>query len=93
MYEAGRGGFAKDDAQAVSWYRKAAEFGDPVGMTYLGDMYAAGRGGLAQDDAQARHRPKRPGTTGTNKRWLCRERWDQQPVDAGRFVQGRFQLH
>jgi len=28
MYEHGLGGLPKDEAQAVSWYRKAAELGD-----------------------------------------------------------------
>ena len=27
MYANGRGGLPKDDAQAVSWYRKAAQMG------------------------------------------------------------------
>ena len=41
-----------DDAQAVVWFRKAAEKGRPDGMSYLGSMYEDGRG-VAQDDAQA----------------------------------------
>ena len=28
MYRAGRGGLTKDDAEAVRWYRKAADLGD-----------------------------------------------------------------
>jgi len=28
MYENGRGGVPKDDAQAVSWYRKSADAGN-----------------------------------------------------------------
>ena len=38
MYEKGLGGLPKDDAQAVSWYRKAADAGDPRGMSGLGLM-------------------------------------------------------
>jgi TPR repeat protein len=34
----------KDDAQAVAWYRKAAEGGDALGMNNLGVMYETGRG-------------------------------------------------
>jgi TPR repeat protein len=43
----------KDDAQAVIWFRKAAEAGDGSGMSALGDMYRDGRGGLPKDEAQA----------------------------------------
>lgn len=53
MYENGQGGLPKNDAQAVSWYHKAADAGDPAGMTRLGFMYENGRGGLPQDGAQA----------------------------------------
>jgi len=44
MYETGRGGLPKDDAQAVSWYRKAADAGDARAMASLGAMYETGRG-------------------------------------------------
>jgi hypothetical protein len=53
MYENGRGGLPKDDAKAVSWYRKAVDAGDGRGMANLGGMYEDGRGGLPKDDAQA----------------------------------------
>jgi hypothetical protein len=53
MYENGRGGLPKDDAQAVGWYRKAADAREAWGMNNLGVMYANGRGGLPKDDAQA----------------------------------------
>ena len=53
MYENGKGGLAKDDATAVSWYRKAAEQGDSRGQAYLGAMYEQGKGGLAKDEATA----------------------------------------
>jgi TPR repeat protein len=52
-YEHGAGGLTKDDVQAVSWYRKAADAGDARGMTNLGMMYEHGRGGLPRDDVQA----------------------------------------
>jgi TPR repeat protein len=41
------------DAEAVRWYRKAAEQGNAAGQTNLGWMYAEGRGGLAKDDGEA----------------------------------------
>ena len=53
MYESGRGGLPKDDSQAVSWFRKAVEAGDALGMANLGVMYANGQGGLPKDDSQA----------------------------------------
>jgi len=52
MYANGLGGLPKDDAQAVSWYRKAAEAGDAAGMVSLAQAYGFGRG-LARDDVQA----------------------------------------
>jgi hypothetical protein len=51
MYENGRG-VAKDDAEAVQWYRKAAEQGYALGQNNLGVMYRDGRG-VARDDALA----------------------------------------
>ena len=51
MYETGRG-IAKDDAQAVEWYRKAAEQGNAAGENSLGYMYETGRG-IAKDETQA----------------------------------------
>jgi hypothetical protein len=53
MYEKGLGGLPKDDAQAVSWYRKGADAGDARGMSGLGFMYEKGLGGLRKDEAQA----------------------------------------
>lgn len=43
MYDNGRG-VPKDEAQAVAWYRKAAEQGDANAQFYLGVMYGNGRG-------------------------------------------------
>jgi TPR repeat protein len=51
MYETGEG-VPRDDAQAVSWYRKAADAGEMVAMYGLGDMYENGRG-VPKDYAQA----------------------------------------
>ena len=42
-----------DYAQAVYWYRKAADQGNAAAQNSLGFMYVNGRGGLAQDDVQA----------------------------------------
>ena len=49
MYEEGRGGLAKDDAEAVQWYRRGAEAGSGQAMASLAYMYERGRGGLAKD--------------------------------------------
>ena len=51
MYQNGRG-VARDNVQAVAWYRKAADQGDAVGQFNLGLMYRQGLG-VARDDAQA----------------------------------------
>ncbi len=51
MYENGRG-VERDDAEAVKWYRKAAEAGNAKGMVKLGLLYAKGRG-VAEDDVEA----------------------------------------
>jgi TPR repeat protein len=48
MYQDGLG-VAKDDAQAVSWYRKAADQGFAAAQSNLGLMYLAGRG-VQHDD-------------------------------------------
>ena len=53
LYESGRGGLPKDEAQAVSWYRKAAEAGEVRGMYSLGVMYENGGGGMSQDVPEA----------------------------------------
>ena len=51
MYSAGFG-VPQDDAEAVRWYRLAAEQGDASGQYTLGGRYADGRGVL-KDDAEA----------------------------------------
>jgi len=42
-----------DDAQAVKWFQRAAEQGNPVGQHLLGLAYEAGKGGLAKNEAEA----------------------------------------
>ncbi|WP_439830288.1 tetratricopeptide repeat protein, partial [Aeromonas veronii] len=42
----------QDDAQALAWYRKAAEQGHAKAQYNLGVMYGNGQG-VPQDDAQA----------------------------------------
>jgi hypothetical protein len=64
MYETGRGGLPKDDAQAVNWYRKAADAGHAHGMTKLAEMYENGRGGLPEDDAEAANWYRKAANTG-----------------------------
>jgi uncharacterized protein len=51
MYANGQG-VAQDYAQAVAWYRKAADQGDADAQFNLGEMYRNGQS-VAQDDAQA----------------------------------------
>ena len=43
MYAAGRG-VARDDTEAVAWYRKAAEQGNALAQQNLDRMCADGRG-------------------------------------------------
>jgi eukaryotic-like serine/threonine-protein kinase len=52
-YAEGADGLARDDTQAVEWYRKAAMQGYPGAETNLGDMYLSGRGGLEQSPLEA----------------------------------------
>ncbi|MDX1251456.1 MAG: sel1 repeat family protein [Gammaproteobacteria bacterium] len=51
MYLLGRG-VPKDAAEAVKWYRKAAEQGITAARINLGNMYADGRG-VPKDEVQA----------------------------------------
>jgi len=46
------GAAAKLEAEAVSWYREAAEQGNAAGQYNLGRMYAAGKG-VPQSAAEA----------------------------------------
>src|ERR1039458_965754 len=45
-------GVTKDDTQAVSWYRKAADQGNAIAQSNLGIMYESGRG-VGIDETQA----------------------------------------
>jgi TPR repeat protein len=38
-------GVTEDDAEAVKWFRRAADQADAAGEYFLGEMYATGRGG------------------------------------------------
>lgn len=51
LYESGQG-VPKDYAEALKWYRKAAEQGDALAQTQLGLMYIKGMG-APKDEAQA----------------------------------------
>ena len=51
MYDEGRG-VAKDDAEAVKWYRKAAEQGYASAQHNLGVCYADGEG-VEKDEDEA----------------------------------------
>src|ERR1035441_8676428 len=52
MYGNGVLGVLKDEAEAVRWYRKAAEQGVAYAQSDLGVMYATGRG-VPKDEAEA----------------------------------------
>ena len=43
---------ARDPAEAIKWYRRAAAQGDPGAQTDLGQMYERGQG-VPQDEARA----------------------------------------
>ena len=45
-------GWPQSDAEAVKWYRKAAEQGHAAAQNNLGAMYANGQG-VARSDAEA----------------------------------------
>ena len=45
-------GVPQDDAQALIWFRKAAEQREPTAQFEIGQAYATGRG-VPRDDAQA----------------------------------------
>lgn len=47
-------GVARDDAEAVRWFRRAAEKGNARAMNNLAVMYAKGRG-VPRDETQAEH--------------------------------------
>ena len=51
-YETGQGGFPKDAEQALAWYRRAAEAGDPGAQIRLSKAYSNGRV-VPKDDSQA----------------------------------------
>ncbi len=53
MYSKGYGGLAADKAEAVKWYRKAAEQGYALGQANLGIMYENGYGDLPRDKREA----------------------------------------
>ena len=51
MYAEGKG-VSKDEAEAVRWYRLAADQGHAEAQYFLGIMYADGRG-VSKDEAEA----------------------------------------
>jgi uncharacterized protein len=63
MYANGTG-VAKDAAEAVRWYRKAADAGEPGGMNGLGVMYETGTG-VAKNAAEAVRWYRKAGAAGS----------------------------
>jgi tetratricopeptide (TPR) repeat protein len=53
-YRIGGGGVEKDEAEALRWYRKAAEQGHARAQWDLGYIYEHGDLGVARDEAEAR---------------------------------------
>ena len=53
MLASGRGGLAKDEAQAVRLYRLAADQGNAIAQVNLGVYYEKGLGGLAKNEREA----------------------------------------
>ena len=51
MYDNGQG-VAKDEVEAVKWFRKAADQGEADAQNNLGNMYANGQG-VAKDEVEA----------------------------------------
>jgi uncharacterized protein len=52
MYRSGRGGVEKDYAEAMRWFRKAAERDNPYAQYLLGQLYQRGQG-TGQDYREA----------------------------------------
>ena len=62
MYDTGQG-VRQDYAEALSWYRRAAEAGNPSGMFNVGVMFDAGRG-MPRDPQEAARWYERSAATG-----------------------------
>jgi len=71
LYEDGRGGLTKSDAEAVQWYRRGAEAGSGQAMASLGTMYERGRGGLSKDVDQAAQWYRKGASTGDRYAMYC----------------------
>jgi TPR repeat protein len=61
-----RTGVTQNDAEAVRWFRKAAEAGDARAMANLGFMYESGKG-VAQDFAEATRWYRKGADAGDNR--------------------------
>jgi TPR repeat protein len=71
MYEEGRGGLTKNDAEAAQWYRRGAEAGSGQAMASLGTMYERGRGGLARNVDEAAQWYRKGADTGDRYAMYC----------------------
>ncbi|MBJ6725481.1 tetratricopeptide repeat protein [Geomesophilobacter sediminis] len=63
MYASGIG-MKQDKQEALKWYRKSAEQGNPLGEWNLAFMYVKGEGGLKTDYTEARRLFKRAAEAG-----------------------------
>ena len=65
-YEFGNNGFEKDNAQAVSWYKKSAESGYTQSAKKLATSYKLGKLGLAKDEGEYVNWVKKASELGDN---------------------------
>jgi TPR repeat protein len=84
MYAEGCG-VAKDEREAVSWYRKAAERGSTGAMYNLGLMYAKGRG-MAKDDIESYAWFSTASAFGDQDARECRDLVEQRLTTQARLI-------
>ena len=92
LYLSGNG-VEEDDDTAISWFRKAADQGDPGGELSLGQAYELGLGSLPQDRAQAGALYRQSGERGRRQGWemlqrLCNKHNGALPGDCAQIPPG-----
>jgi TPR repeat protein len=82
IYAQGQG-VTQDFAQAMIWFKKAADRGDSGGMYNLGQLYDTGNG-VPQDHAQARiwYRKAAAGGDENAQKWLTDHVDSTAPADS-----------